>query len=98
MFLNPAAFFVHSAVFQHARFNYMYRESEMKAYVTKKNIRIFAPSGQKQRSKSIVRTGKNPENNQAFEGTAAFFLKEFNGEVVSAVNPGLDLYPIRNIV
>lgn len=98
MFLNPAAFFVHSAVFQHARFNYMYRESEMKAYVTKKNIRVFTPSGQKQRSKSIVRTDKNPENNKAFEGTAAFFLKEFNGEVISAVNLGLDLYPIQNII
>lgn len=76
----------------------MYRESEMKAYVTKKNIRIFAPSGQKQRSKSLVRSGKNTENNKAFEDTAAFFLKEFNGEIIDAVNMSLDLYPIRNIV
>lgn len=71
----------------------------MKAYVTKKeNIRVFTPAGQQQRGKSYVRSGKNKENNKAFEDTAASFLQEFNGEIIDAVNMSLDLYPIRNII
>lgn len=71
----------------------------MKAYVTKKeNIRVHAAAGQKQRGKSYVRSGKNKENNKAIEETAAFLLKEFNGEIIDAVSFNLDFYPIRNIV
>lgn len=77
----------------------MYRESEMKAYVTKKeNIRLFTPARQKQRGKSYVRPGKDKENNKALEETATLLLKEFNGEIIDAVSSNLDFYPIRNIV
>lgn len=71
----------------------------MKAYVTKKeNICVFTAAGQKPRGKGSFRARKDKENYQTFESSVSSLLKEFNGEIIDALNLNIDFYPVRNLI